>query len=354
MSPTSSPYHRAFLAILVAAITIAFIVVMRAFLITVMLAAIFTVIVYPGYRILLSWCRGRVRLAAATYVVLLALLVIVPTVAFVSIMVAQGLQISAGAGTMIQEQVASGVWAEKISHLPFLDRILPYREEILRKSTEITSAIGGYVVQKLTDFTKGTFQVIVHAILMFYAMYFFLMDGHDLVRTTTAYLPLSLAERTRLIERFTSVAVATIKSTVLIGLIQGTLGGVGFAVAGLPGAVFWGTMMVFMSLVPGIGIALVWVPAAIYLVVLGRITGAIVFALYFIFVVGLVDNLLRPRLVGKDTQVHELLVLLSTLGGIMAFGLIGFVIGPVIAALFITLWEIQGTPVQQSTEVYDA
>jgi predicted PurR-regulated permease PerM len=353
MTPTSS-YHRTFLAILVAAITIAFVVVMRAFLITVMLAAIFTVIVYPGYRLLLSWLHGRERLAAATYIIVLALLVIIPAVAILTVLVAQALQISSGAGTLIQEQVASGEWADKLSRLPFMDRILPYREEILQKSTQVTAAIGGFVVGKLTDFTKGTFHVIVHTFLMLYAMYFFLMDGHHLLRRTTAYLPLSPAERTRLIDRFTSVSIATIKSTIVIGLVQGTLGGVGFAVADLPGAVFWGTMMVFLSLVPGIGIALVWVPAAIYLIILGRITAAIVFTVYFTFVVGLVDNLLRPLLVGKGSQVHELLILLSTLGGLMAFGLVGFIIGPVIAALFITLWDIQGTPVQQSTDVDDA
>ena len=354
MSPSSSSYHRNFLAILVGVITIAFIVVMRGFLITVMMAAIFTVIVYPGYRILLSWCHGRERLAAAIYIILLALLVIIPTIAILSIMVAQGLEISSGAGTIIQEQVASGAWAEKLSHLPFMDRILPYREEILQKSTQVTSAVGGYVVGKLTAFTKGTFQVIVHTALMFYAMYFFLMDGHHLLRRTTAYLPLSPAERSRLIERFTSVSIATIKSTIVIGVVQGVLGGVGFAVAGLPGAVFWGVMLALLSLVPGIGIALVWIPAAVYLLVLGRITPAIVFAAYFTFVVGLVDNLLRPLLVGKDSQVHELMVLLSTLGGLMAFGLVGFIIGPVIAALFTTLWDIQGTPVQESTDVDDA
>jgi len=106
--------------------------------------------------------------------------------------------------------------------------------------------------------------------------------------------------------------------------------------------------------VPGIGIALVWVPATIYLLIMGRITAMIVFAIYFTVVVGLVDNFLRPILVGKESQMHELLVLLSTLGGLMAFGLLGFIIGPVIAALFITLWEIQGTPVQQSTDMDDA
>ena len=354
MSPFSSSYHRTFLAILVAGITIAFIVVMQSFLVTVMLAAIFTAMIYPGYRVVLSWCRGRARLAAAIYIIFVAILVIIPTVLFLSVVVAQGIDISSGAGDLIKEQVASGKWADRLAELPFMDRILPYREEILQRSVQVTSSVGKFVVGKLTDFTRGTVQVMVHAILMFYAMYFFLLDGHHLLRTTAEYLPLSQTERTRLIQRFTSVSIATIRSTVVIGLLQGTLGGLGFAGAGLPGAVFWGAMMTVLSLVPGIGIALVWVPATIYLLIMGRITAMIVFAIYFTVVVGLVDNFLRPILVGKESQMHELLVLLSTLGGLMAFGLLGFIIGPVIAALFITLWEIQGTPVQQSTDMDDA
>lgn len=353
MSPTSQ-YHRTFLAILVGTITIAFIIVMRGFLITVMLAAIFTVMVYPGYRLVLSWCRGRERIAAGVYVFFLAILLIIPSIIFLSVLVNQAIQLSSGAGTIIKEQVASGEWADKLSQLPFMDRILPYREQILDKSTEVISAIGNFVVGKLTDLTKGTVQAFVHAILMFYAMYFFLMDGHHLLRTTTEYLPLSPTERTRLIDRFTSVSIATIKSTVVIGLVQGSLGGLGFMVAGLPAPVFWGAMMTVLSLVPGIGIALVWVPAAIYLLVMGRVTALVVFALYFILVVGLVDNFLRPLLVGKRSQMHELLVLLSTLGGLMAFGLAGFIVGPVIAALFVTLWDIQGAPVQRSTDTDDA
>jgi predicted PurR-regulated permease PerM len=352
MSPTSL-YTRTFLAILVAAITIAFIVVMRSFLITMMLAAIFTVMVYPGYRLLLKWCRGRQRLAAGIYIFLLVLLVVVPTGLFLSVVVAQGIQISTGAGTLIQEQVQSGQWAQKLSELPFMDRILPYREEILQKAMQVTSAVGRFVVGKLTDFTRGTVEVILHTVLMFYAMYFFFMDGPNLVRTTTAYLPLSPAERTRLIERFTTVSTAAVKSTVLIGLAQGLLGGAGFAVAGVQGAVFWGAVMVVLAMIPGVGTALVWIPAVVYMIVLGRIKTAVFLALYFLLVVGLVDNLMRPRLVGKGSQMHELLVLLSTLGGIMAFGLSGFIVGPVITALFITLWDIQGAPVHQGTEAED-
>jgi predicted PurR-regulated permease PerM len=210
--------------------------------------------------------------------------------------------------------------------------------------------VASFVVARLKDFTKSTLNVVVQAALMFYAMYFFLMDGPHLLAITTEYLPLNKTERAQLIERFAAVSIATIKSTVVIGFVQGLLGGVGFAVAGIPGAAFWGAIMIVLAMIPGIGTAIVWIPAAGYLLLVGRYTTTIIFVLYFTLVVGLIDNFLRPRLVGKGAQMHELLVLLSTLGGLLAFGLTGFIIGPVIASLFITLWVIQGAPVRPTDD----
>jgi predicted PurR-regulated permease PerM len=129
-------------------------------------------------------------------------------------------------------------------------------------------------------------------------------------------------------------------STFVVGVIQGALGGIAFWVAGIQGAVFWGTLMFVFSMIPGIGTALVWLPASIYLITTGRIAAGLLLFAFCGLIVGSVDNVLRPRLVGKDTKLHDLVVLLSTLGGIMLLGAIGFIIGPIVAALFITVWDI--------------
>jgi predicted PurR-regulated permease PerM len=136
------------------------------------------------------------------------------------------------------------------------------------------------------------------------------------------------------------VSRATLKGTLVIGLIQGALGGLAIWAAGLQSPVFWGAMIVVLSCIPGLGPALVWVPAFVYLVLTGRAGVAVVFAVWFLLIVGLIDNFLRPRLVGKDTQLPDLLILLSTLGGIAALGPLGLVIGPIVAALFVTIWDI--------------
>jgi predicted PurR-regulated permease PerM len=146
-----------------------------------------------------------------------------------------------------------------------------------------------------------------------------------------------------MLEKFVSVTRATLKGTVLIGLAQGVLGGLAFWAANVDGAIFWGTMMTVLSIIPGVGGALIWVPAAIILISTGEVWRGIALAAFCGLVVGSVDNLLRPRLVGQDTKMHELLILFSTLGGLLLFGVMGFILGPILAALFVTAWEMFGT-----------
>ena len=142
--------------------------------------------------------------------------------------------------------------------------------------------------------------------------------------------------------KFTSVTQAMVVGTLLIGLLQGTLAGAAFAVAGVSNAVFWGTMMAVLSIIPGVGSALVWVPASIVLMVQGAYGAGIGLMVFCALVVGGVDNLLRPALVGKHTDMHELMIFFGTLGGLFTFGMAGLLIGPLIASLFITIWEIYG------------
>ena len=129
----------------------------------------------------------------------------------------------------------------------------------------------------------------------------------------------------------------------IIGILQGGLAGLAFWVVGIEGSVFWGTIMTVLSVIPGVGTALVWVPAAVYLVATGSVVAGVGVTVFCAAVVGSVDNFLRPRLVGKDTQMHDLLILFSTLGGLFLFGVVGFILGPILAALFVTVWDIYGT-----------
>jgi predicted PurR-regulated permease PerM len=173
-------------------------------------------------------------------------------------------------------------------------------------------------------------------------MFFFLMDGDKLLAKILYYLPLEDKDERLMLEKFTSVTRATLKGTAIIGILQGGAAGVAFAVVGIPSAIFWGAIMTVLSIIPGIGSALVWGPAAVILLANGHYLKGAGLALFCGLVVGSLDNLLRPRLVGRDTQMHELLILFGTLGGIVMFGIAGVIIGPILAALFVTVWEMYG------------
>ena len=195
----------------------------------------------------------------------------------------------------------------------------------------------------LSATTRATAVFIFHVFVLLYTMFYFLTGGPGLLRAVLAHLPLTEADKQRMLETFVSVTRATLKGTIVIGAAQGVLGGLAFWAAGIDGPIFWGTVMTVLSIIPGIGGALIWVPAAIILVTTGEMWRGIALALFCALVVGSVDNVLRPRLVGQDTKMHELLIFFSTLGGLMLFGAMGFILGPILAALFVTAWDMFGT-----------
>lgn len=344
-------YRRNFLALLLIIVTVAFFMMMRGFLITLLLAAIFAGLVSPLYRRLLSRFRGRRRLAAITTLLVVILVVVIPLTFFAGVLVNEAIQVSNAAMPWIQQQIANpGELLVRLEKLPFADRIAPYQGQILEKLAEVVRTVGTFIVSRLSDVTRGTLTVLVDLVILFYAMFFFLIDGRRLLNNILNHLPLSSAERARIVGRFVSVTRAALASTVVIGVIQGLLGGLALGMAGVPGAVFWGTVMAVSSMIPGVGTGLVWVPACVYLFAVGRTGTAIGLVVYFSLIVGSVDNLLRPRLVGRETQMPDLLVLLSTLGGLVMFGPVGFILGPVLAALFVTTWDIFTDFIQNSEE----
>ena len=201
---------------------------------------------------------------------------------------------------------------------------------------------GGFLFQSLSSLTGGTFHFLLSFFILLYAMFFFLKGGTGTLDKTLAFFPLPEEDKRRLVNRFVSVARATIKGTLVVGFVQAALGGLAFWLAGIEAVAFWSVLMFILSVLPGIGAALVWVPAVIYLLVVDRTGAAIALAIWCAAVVGTVDNFLRPTLVGKDTQIPDLLILIGTLGGLTLFGAAGLILGPIVVALFITIWEIYG------------
>lgn len=340
-------FRRAFLLAFVLAITVIFLGMIRAFLMTILLAAIFAGLAYPLYERLATAFRGRRPLAALVTLVLGLGSVAIPLALVLYMATAEAIRLTENLRPWLtdlaQQPMSVG---PLLDQLPFSRHLYPYRDTILSKAGEVASTLGGVVVASVSSTTVGTVQMVFQLVIMAYTSFFLLLDGPELLWTVRRFLPLREGERDLLLGKFLSVTRATLKGTLVIGIIQGAMSGVAFWALGINHAVLWGAIMVVMSVIPMVGGAIVWVPAAIVLALMGHWMKALILTAFCSLIVGSIDNVLRPRLVGRDTEMHDLMILFSTLGGIAVFGALGFIIGPIIAALFQTSWELFGVAYQ--------
>jgi len=335
------------LLIVVFLISVVFLAMIRQFLMAIILAGIFSALSYPMYRKFKIGFGGRRMLASAITIILIIFVVLVPLSGLLGIIATQAVKIGSVAKPWMEQQFSKpGALSQFLQSLPFYETIEPYRNQIIAKAGEFAGSMSGFIIDKLSSATIGTVSIIIDIFIMLYCMFFFLIQGDEILKKILYYLPLKDHDERRILDKFTSVTRATLKGSLVIGVLQGGLAGLAFAVLGIPSAVFWGTIMAILSVIPSIGSALVWVPAAIYLAIAGHPVKGIGLFIFCGAVVGSLDNLLRPILVGKDTQMHELMILFGTLGGIIMFGVVGIIIGPIIAALFVTAWEIYGIAFQ--------
>ncbi|MEJ2522645.1 MAG: AI-2E family transporter [Gammaproteobacteria bacterium] len=338
-----------FLFLLALAISAVFFSLISGFLLSLLMAAVLAGLANPVYRRLLKLYRGREVLASGTTIILILVLIVLPGMVFFGVLVNEAVQVSETAGQWVSHQVQEREHLEeRLRNLPLVEQLLPYQDQILAKAGQLAGKIGGFVAQGLAAGARGTAEFFLKLFVMLYAVFFFLIDGRRILDAILHYTPLNAEDKERVLGTFTSVGRATIKGTLVIGLVQGGLAGLALWLAGIQGAIFWGTIMVVLSIIPGIGTALVWVPAVIFLALTGKTVAAIAVAIWCAVVVGTADNVLRPLLIGKDTQMPDLLVLLTTLGGLVAFGATGIVVGPLIGALFMTAWSLWGRALEEA------
>lgn len=336
-------FRQAFLLLLVAGISLLFLLVIRRFLLAVLLAAVFAGMAYPLYRWMVRRVRGRRALASVLTILLLLLGVALPLAGFLTLVASEAVQVSQGAGDWFQQQSGRlDDLRERVERIPFASRLIPESEGLAEQFREVAGRTGGALMGTVAAATRGTLSFFLQLFVLLYAMFFFLLDGPAILRKILYYIPLDPAEEEALLERFVSVTRATLKGSLLIGVIQGAAAGLAFWVAGVPGPAFWGTVMVVLSVIPALGAALVWVPAVVYLFLVGEVAAGVGLLVWCALVVSTIDNFLRPRLVGRDARMSDLLILLSTLGGIFVFGAVGFIVGPIVAALFVSIWHIYG------------
>ncbi len=287
--------------------------------------------------------NGKQKTAAGLTLLALVFLIILPLFGFLGIVANQAVKVTETVSPWVKEKIDSKEELDRnLRKLPGARALAPYSDQIINKVGGWVSGLGNFILKSASAFTAGTVVFFVNFAVMLYAMFFFFIRGPAMLDKILYYMPLDHRDEQKLMEGFRSMARATIKSMVIIGAVQGTLAGAAFWAAGIPSALFWGTVMAVLSIIPNIGSALVWGPGCVYLFIKGDIAAGVLVFLWCAIVVGTADNLLKPILVGKDTEVPELLILISTLGGVTMLGISGFIVGPVLALLFLMIWEIYG------------
>lgn len=342
MTPPT-PQNKAFL-LLLALVTIAFGAILWQFHGAVFWGVILAILFAPLHRKLLRRMPRRRNLAALCTLGLCLIVVILPMTAITVSLVQEA--------TVIYERMRSGqlnfglYLQQVIAALPawaanLLDRLnLTTVGELQQKFSSVAVQASQFVAAQALSIGQNTLQFLVSFGIMLYLLFFLLRDGSSLALRIGQATPLDDTHKRQLVSKFTTVIRATVKGNIVVAASQGALGGLIFWILGIQGPVLWGVSMAFLSLLPAVGAGLIWVPVAIYFLATGAVWQGVVLTAFGIGVIGLVDNVLRPILVGKDTKMPDYVVLISTLGGMALFGLTGFVIGPVIAALFIASWDL--------------
>jgi predicted PurR-regulated permease PerM len=344
-TPLNSPelQNKVFLALLVL-VTIAFGLIVWPFNGAIWWAIFIAIVFMPLHARLARRFHQRRSLAALATLAVTLVAVILPlvllTVSVTQEAAAIYAKVKSGELNLAQyaQQIVAGLpdWLRQL-----LERFgMPDVAAAQAKIVTALSQSGQAVTSQVLSIGQTTFEFVVSFFLMLYLLFFLLRDGPALSRRVIAAIPLQEQHKQDLFAKFITVVRATVKGNILVALIQGALGGLALGFLGVPGAMLWGALMAMLSLLPAIGAAIVWLPVAVWFLVTGALWQGFGLIAWGVLVIGLVDNLLRPLLVGKDTQLPDYLVLFSTIGGMAIFGLNGFVIGPVIAAMFLVCWNL--------------
>lgn len=328
--------------ILLALVTIVFLVLLWPFFAPLLWACIIAVLFHPVQAWLTRRWGRRPNLTALVTLLACMVLVVIPVLFLLGSFLQQGLS--------LYQQIEAG----EIQPAQYVDRIrdaFPALQALLERfdidmntvrDNARTAAMGAsqFVARHALAVGQGTFGFVLKLGLMLYVAFFLLRDGRALVEALVRAMPLGDDRERMLFQKFAEVARATVKGNLVVAIVQGALGGLIFWILGLPAALLWAVVMTVLSLLPAVGAAIVWLPAAVYLYAVGEAVSATVLILYGVLIIGLADNLLRPYLVGRDTKLPDWMVLLSTLGGLAMVGINGFVVGPLVAVLFIAFWQI--------------
>jgi predicted PurR-regulated permease PerM len=336
--------ERRLLQVLLAAVSVALLVILVPFFGTLLWSVIVALLFRPLFRRLMSRLGGRRTAAAAVTTLAVFVIVVMPFVVVTLSLINEAAALyervqraqQTPASAINDMFAALPVWATDLMHRAGI----PDLAALQRRLFDLLGQGGQIIGAQALKIGQNTFNLVASLFIMLYVSFFLIRDGDGLVRSLREAVPLSASHQQELFGKFSTAIRATVKGNMLVALLQGTLGGIAFWFLDIRGALLWAVVMAFVSLLPAIGAALVWLPVAIWFLATGDLAKGVGLIAWGSLVIGLVDNLLRPVLVGKDTRLPDWVVLITTLGGMSVFGIHGFVLGPMIAAMFFAVWHI--------------
>lgn len=324
---------------LLALATVAFIWLIQDFIMPIFWAVVLAIVFNPVQN---KWLLILGNKTAASFLTLFTIIIVL----FVPLWIVGGLVIEESVNVYNRfsnesiEASQTNLINQTIIVLSYFERYGIEQEVIKEKFISFVQTASQWFAQQAVVFAQATFSVVVNFFLMIYILFFLLRNGQTIGETILHVLPLGAERERGLFINFTRITRSIFKGTLVIAVIQGVIGGVLFWIAGIDGAVLWAVIMTLLSIIPAIGSAIIWFPAGIVLLLTGALwQGALVLS-GGILIISLIDNILRPILLRRDVKIHDAIILISTFGGLTLFGITGFIIGPIIAGFFLSMWKI--------------
>lgn len=322
---------------LLLATSVMFLWMIGKYLLPVFWALVIAIVFYPFYLRVEKMLAGRATIASLLSILAVVILVVTP------IALVGGLVVQESLG--LYQRISQNNTENGIGFIERAGEVASYFEsygvsqsDVEDRLREWVASISQVVASSMVSVSQFTFAFVLNIFIMLYMLFFFFKDGRSLHKTLIHYLPLGDKYEERLFTRFSETTRAVVKGTLAIAILQGVIGGITFALAGVSAPVLWGVLMTLFAIIPAIGPAIVWLPAGIILILTGDLIPGISILVVGVLLVSIVDEFLRPILVGRGAKMPDAIVLLATLGGLTAFGISGFVVGPIIAAFFLSLW----------------
>lgn len=319
---------------------------LQPFLTIICVAAVLVIAFNSPYKKLLKLFGGRKSLASLVSCLLVIVIIVVPITVFSILMAGEALDTY----DVVQQKLDSGVfdnylkWENGGFFYDLKQRAQPIFDlnkiDVKKNIIDMAQSVSTYLVSQTATFIKSISSVLLNFVLMLFAMFYFFRDGDEIVKKIGSVSPLPSSYEGQLFGKIAAMVRAIVVGVFLTAFAQGFVGGVGFAIAGISSPIFWGAVMAFLSLVPMIGTAIIWVPAAIILAILGSYGAAIFIFLWGFILIGTVDNVIRPYLIGGKAHTYPLMTFFVILGGVYVLGFNGVFIGPLVLMLVMSFLHI--------------